>query len=108
MKKYCAAIAASVAMLGISSTAIGQGPATILAVQPAQPPGSVNAGCAFFELSGGASGAWYALNVTDSSFSSQFGIVMSAFYSGTPVTFSTAGTACGYPKVGWMYIGTPN
>jgi hypothetical protein len=40
VKKVYGAIAASVAMLGISTTAIGAGPVTIVALQPAQPGSS--------------------------------------------------------------------
>jgi hypothetical protein len=98
------AIAAFLATLGISSMAIGVGPVQIAAVQPAQPGN----GCAFFQVKGGVTNAWYAVALSDASFNSQFGIIMSAFYSGTSVTFATAGTACTYPKLSWIYIGTPN
>jgi hypothetical protein len=104
VKKSYAAIAASLATLGISGMAIGAGPVQIVAVQPAQP----GAGCAFFEVKGDPANAWYAILLSDASFNSQFGIIMSAFYSQTPVTFATSGTACTYPKLAWIYVGTPN
>jgi hypothetical protein len=104
VKKVYAAIAASVAMLGISSTAIAAGPVTIVAVQPAQP----GSGCAFFEVKGDPPNTWYAIALSDSSFNSQFGIIMSAFYSATPVTFATSGIACTYPKLSYIYVGTLN
>jgi hypothetical protein len=77
---------------------------TIVAIQPAQP----FSGCAFFEVKGGASGAWIALALSDAAFNSEFGAIMSAFYSGTPIIFDTAGTACNYPKLSYVQIGTPN
>jgi hypothetical protein len=106
-KFYIAIVAALLATVGMSRMASAIGPATILALQGVQAPGAANAGCAFFEVTG-ASGAWYALSVADNSFNSQFGIVLSAFYSATPVIFATAGSACGFPKVQWIVIGTPN
>lgn len=108
MKKSRIAIAAFLATVGISSVPIAAqiGPATVSAIQPAQAPGGTTAGCAFFEVTGGAVNAWYAMVVTDASFNSQFGIVMSSFYSGTPIVFTTAGTACGYTKVQAIAVGT--
>jgi hypothetical protein len=93
-------------MLGISSMAIAapQGPVTIVAIQPAQP----TSGCAFFEVKGGASGAWIAIALGDAAFNSEFGTIMSAFWSGTPIIFDTAGTACTYPKLSYVQVGTPN
>jgi hypothetical protein len=104
VKKSYAAIAASLAMLGVSGTAIGQGPVTVTAFQPAQAGG----GCAYFQVKGDPTGQWYSMAVSDPSFNSQFGFVMSVFYSGTPITFATSGTACTYPRVVWMYAGTLN
>jgi hypothetical protein len=104
VKKSYAAIAASLAMLGLSSTAIGQGPVTVTAFQPVQPGNA----CAFFQIKGDPPGQWYSISVSDASFNSQFGFIMSVFYSATPITFSTSGTACTYPKIAWMYAGTAN
>jgi hypothetical protein len=104
VKKSCAAIAASLAVLGISSTAIGQGPVTVTAFQPVQPGNN----CAFFQIQGDPPGRWYSISLGDASFNSQFGFIMSAFYSGTPITFGTSGTACTYPKIQYMYAGTTN
>jgi hypothetical protein len=104
VKKSSAATAASLALLGISTTAIGAGPVTIVALQPAQP----GSGCAFFEVKGDPPNNWYSIALSDASFNSQFGIIMSAFYSGTPITFATSGIACTYPKLSYIYIGTPN
>ena len=102
MKKAYIATAVFLAVVGISKLAFGVGPVTISSVQPVQP----GTACAYFEVTGGAANAWYAIVVSDASFTSQFGIIMSSFYSGTPVTFATAGTACGYSKLQWIYIGT--
>jgi hypothetical protein len=101
MKKSYAAIAASLAMLALSSTANAIGPVAISAFQPVQ----VGNSCAFFQVTG--SNIWYSLVVSDASFTSQFGFIMAAFYSGTPVTFGTSGTACGnFPRIQWIYVGT--
>lgn len=104
MKRLYAVIAASLAMLGISGTAIGQGPVTITAFQPVQPGNN----CAFFQVQGDPPGRWYSIVVSDASFTSQFGFIMSTFYSGTPITFATSDTACGYSKIQYMYAGTAN
>lgn len=99
MKKSYAAIAGSLAMLAISSTANAIGPVTINAFQPVQPGN----GCAYFQA---GSSQWYAILASDASFNSQFGFIMAAFYSATPVQFGTTGTACGYPKIAWIFVGT--
>jgi hypothetical protein len=90
-----------VASIGMAAA---QGPVKIAAVQPVQPAN----GCAYFEVQGGAPGAWYAISVGDAAFNSEFGFLLSAYYSGAAVTFNTAGMACGYPKIQWVYIGTLN
>jgi hypothetical protein len=101
VRKSCIATIAFLVTLGISGMASAVGPVTVSAFQPVQGGTS----CAFFQVTG--SGQWYALVVTDPGFNSQFGFVMSAFYSGTPVTFATSGTACGsFPKIQWIYAGT--
>jgi hypothetical protein len=104
VKKVYGAIAASVAMLGLSTGAIGAGPVTVTAFQPVQPGN----GCAFFQIKGDPPGQWYAISLSDASFNSQFGFIMSVFYSATPITFGTSGTACTYPKILYMYAGTAN
>jgi hypothetical protein len=106
VKRRYAVIAASLAVLGSFSTAIAapQGPTTIVAIQPAQP----SSGCAFFQVKGGASGAWVAIALSDAAFNSELGIIISAFYSGTPIIFDTLGTACTYPKLSYVQVGTPN
>jgi len=103
-KSYIATAAVFLATLGVPGMAQGVGPVAISAVQPAQP----GSGCAFFQVKGGATNAWYAIALSDASYNSQFGIIMSAFYSGTPVTFATSGTTCTYPKLAWVYVGTLN
>lgn len=100
MKKVYAAIAAALTTLGISNMALAVGPVTVSAFQAAN-----SSGCAYFQVTG--SNQWYAIPLSGAYFSSQFGFIMGAFYSGTPITFNPAGPACGYPTIQYMYVGTP-
>lgn len=106
MNKSYIGIAAILAMLAVSRMAIAdsQGPVTIVAIQPAQS----STGCAYFQVNGGAHDAWTAIDSADAAFNSQMGMLMGAYFSGTPIVFDIDGTACNYPKMSWVYLGTLN
>lgn len=100
MKRVYAGMAAALATLGISNMAYAIGPVTVSSFQAANA-----SGCAYFQVTGSAQ--WYAIPLSGAYFSSQFGFIMSAFYSGTPITFNTMGTACGFPTLWFVQVGTP-
>jgi hypothetical protein len=103
MRVFTAAVIAAI-YAAAPVQAFAQGPVILANFLPVKPA----TGCAYFQVSGGATGDWYAMDAHDLGFDSQFGTIMSAYFAGAPVQFDTAGFVCGYPKVAWLLVGTFN